>query len=235
MKSIFPNQKHIIEEAFEVGGVKYYRFSDVFQLPYERGLMALAVYEEVRMRCTREYLEKHVEACRELLHDSKIDIYKLNLINEQLGDRLNLAFDAEHLYKLASVVFFDEKENPALYEADYCAKKIEHWKKHKDLTAFFFTEAFNGINSLLERCRFRFTNIFGGGGENERNTFGDFASSHIQNYIDGFEEWKMVLEKEGNTTEGLTLWEFLFKLDKAIKNGKREERINPVYGRERRT
>ncbi len=137
IKSIFPNQKHIIEEAFEVGGVKYYQFSDIFQIPYERGLMALAVYEEVRMRCTREYLQKHVEACRALLHDDKIDIYKLNLINEQLGDRLNLAFDAEHLYKLASVVFFDEKENPALYEADYCHKKIEFWKKNKELTAFF--------------------------------------------------------------------------------------------------
>lgn len=137
IKSIFPNQKHIIEESFEVGGVKYYQFSDIFQIPYERGLMALAIYEEVRMRCTREYLQKHVDACRTLLHDSKIDIYKLNLINEQLGDRLNLAFDAEHLYKLASVVFFDDKENPALYEADYCNKKIEFWKKHKDVTAFF--------------------------------------------------------------------------------------------------
>lgn len=137
IKSIFPNQNHIIEEAFEVDGVKYYQFSDIFQIPYERGLMALAVYEEVRMRCTREYLQKHVEACRTLLHDNKIDIYKLNSINEQLGDRLNLAFDTEHLYKLASIVFFDKKENPALYEADYCAKKIDFWKKHKDLTVFF--------------------------------------------------------------------------------------------------
>ena len=154
VKSIFPNQKHIIEEAFEVGGVKHYRFSDVFQLPYERGLMALAIYEEVRMRCTREYLEKHVEACRELLHDSKIDIYKLNLINEQLGDRLNLAFDAEHLYKLASVVFFDEKENPALYEADYCAKKIEHWKKHKDLTAFFLQKPLMELIPFLKDADF---------------------------------------------------------------------------------
>lgn len=154
VKSIFPNQKHMIEYAFTVKGVKYYQFNDVFQIPYERGLMALAVYEEVRMRCTREYLEKHVEACRELLHDSKIDIYKLNLINEQLGDRLNLAFDAEHLYKLASVVFFDEKENPALYEADYCAKKIEHWKKHKDLTAFFLQKPLMELIPFLKDADF---------------------------------------------------------------------------------
>lgn len=136
-KSIFPNQKHMIEYAFTVKGVKYYQFNDVFQIPYERGLMALAVYEEVRMKCTREYLLKHVEACRKILHDNKIDIYKLNALNEQMSDRLNLAFDTDLLYKLASVVFFDKKENPAVYEPDYCKKKIEFWRENKDVNAFF--------------------------------------------------------------------------------------------------
>lgn len=45
----------------------------------------------------------------------------------------------------------------------------------------------------------------------------------------------MILEKEGNTIEGLTLWDFLFKLNKAIKNGKREEHTHSIYGRQRRT
>lgn len=136
-KSVFPNQKHIIDFAFEINGVKYYQFNDTFNLPYERGLMALAVYEEVRMRCSREYLEKHVEACRTLLHDAKIDIFKLNALNEQLQDRLNLITDTDLLYKLASVVFFDKNENPTLYEQDYCKKKIDLWKKHKDVSSFF--------------------------------------------------------------------------------------------------
>ena len=53
-KTKFPNVNHIIEQAFEVGGVKYYQFADVFSLPYERGLFALMIYEETRMAiCAR--------------------------------------------------------------------------------------------------------------------------------------------------------------------------------------
>jgi len=136
-KNIFPEQKHMIEFAFEVAGMKYYQFDDVFNLPYERGLMALAVYEEVRMRCSREYLSKHVDACRKILHDSKIDIYKLNALNEQMSDRLDLAIDTDLLYKLASVVYFDKNENPAVYEPEYCNKKIAFWRGNKDVNAFF--------------------------------------------------------------------------------------------------
>lgn len=136
-KNIFPEQKHMIEFAFEVAGMKYYQFDDVFNLPYERGLMALAVYEEVRMRCSREYLQKHVEACRKILHDNKIDIYKLNALNEQMSDRLDLAIDTDLLYKLASVVYFDKNENPAVYEPEYCNKKIAFWRGNKDVNAFF--------------------------------------------------------------------------------------------------
>ncbi len=153
-RNVFPNQKHIIEFAFKIGGVKYYQFDDVFNLPYERGLMALAVYEEARMRCTREYLEKHVDACRTLLHESKIDIFKINALNEQLGDRLNLSMDTDLLYKLASVVFFDKKENPAIYESDYCNKKIAFWKKHKDVTSFFLQKPLRELIPFLKDADF---------------------------------------------------------------------------------
>lgn len=153
-KAVFPNQKHIIEFAFEIGGVKYYQFSDVFNLPYERGLMALAVYEEVRMKCTREYLEMHVAACRKLLHNAKIDIFKLNALNEQMADRLNMVFDTDLLYKLASVVFFDKKENPAIYEPDYCGKKIAFWREHKDVAAFFLQKPLMELIPFLKDVDF---------------------------------------------------------------------------------
>ncbi|WP_418894220.1 hypothetical protein [Limibacterium fermenti] len=153
-ENLFPRQKHIIEFAFEIKGVKYYQFQDVFNLPYERGLMALAAYEEVRMRCTREYLEKHVKACRTLLHDAKIDIYKLNALNEQMSDRLNLSLDTDLLYKLASVVFFDKKENPAVYEPDYCKKKIAFWKEHKDVTSFFLQKPLQELIPFLKDADF---------------------------------------------------------------------------------
>jgi len=154
VKRLFPGQKHIIEPAFEIAGIQYFRFNDVFQIPYERGLMALAIYEETRMKCSREYLTKHVEVCRELLHSPKVDIFKINQLNEQLNERLTLILDTDLLYKLASIVYFDSKENPALYEPDYCRKKIELWKQHKGVADFFLQKPLLELIPYLENVDF---------------------------------------------------------------------------------
>jgi hypothetical protein len=153
-KKVFPTQKYIIEPAFEIAGVQYYRHADVFNIPCERGLMALAIYEEARMRCSREYLEKHVEVVRELLRAKSIDIYKINQLNEQMAERLNLVLDTDLMYKLASIVYFDGKENPAIYEMDYCAKKIDFWKQHKGTADFFLQKPLKELVPYLESVDF---------------------------------------------------------------------------------
>lgn len=153
-RKLFGEQRHIIEPAFEIAGRQYYRFADVFNIPYERGMMALAVHEETRMKCSREYLIKHVDVVRELLHSIKIDIFKLNQLNEQLGERLHLTLDTDLLYKLASIVFFDQHENPAVYEPDYCASKIEYWKKHKGVADFFLQKPLRELMPFLESVDF---------------------------------------------------------------------------------
>jgi hypothetical protein len=137
-KKYFPEQKHVIEFAFEVAGVKYFRFNDVFTLPYERGLMSIAIYEETRMKCSREYLMEHCSAVSEILRNPKtVDIFRINELNEQMKSRLELTMDVDLLYKLASVAFFDKNENPVLYDAEYNVKKIAFWKKHKGVADFF--------------------------------------------------------------------------------------------------
>jgi hypothetical protein len=153
-KKLFPNQPHMIEYAFSIAGTDYYRFNDIFNLPYERGLMALAVYEESRMKCSREYLEKHVETVRDLLRSGKIDIFKINQLNEQMNERLNLALDVDLLYKLASVVFFDDKENPVLYESEYCRKKITFWKENKGVADFFLQTPLRELIPFLTNVDF---------------------------------------------------------------------------------
>jgi len=137
IRKLFPEQKHIIKFAFEVAGRAYYCFDDIFAQPYERGLMAIAIYEEAKTKCSREYLLKHVEAVSNILQAKQIDIFKIHALNEQMKDRLNLSCDVDLLYKLASVIYFDKNENPCLYEAEYCAKKIEYWKQHKGVADFF--------------------------------------------------------------------------------------------------
>jgi len=153
-KKIFPNQKHIIEYAFSVAGVDYYQFNDVYNLPYERGLTALSFYEEARMRCSREYLERHIKAVREILRAKKIDIFKLNQLNEQMNERLNLQLDVDLLYKVASIIFFDKNENPILYDMEYCKKKIDFWKKNKGVSDFFLQKPIKDLIPFLQKVDF---------------------------------------------------------------------------------
>ncbi len=150
VKKYFPEQKHIINYAFSVLHKDYYKFDDVFQLPYERGLMALAIYEETRMKCTREYLEEHTKAIEAILKENPIDIYKINELNEQMKQRLDMVIDVDLLYKLASVVFFDKNENPCTYEAEYNAKKIEFWKKNKGVADFFLQKPLQELIPFLQ-------------------------------------------------------------------------------------
>lgn len=130
-------EKYRIEYAFTSGGTKYYRFADITNLPYERGLMAMHVYSEVDMRCSRNFLIHYSDAIDKLLHSKQIDIFKINQLNEILKQRLSMTTDTELLYKLASVCFFDKTENPAVYEPEYADKKIAKWKKDNKANDFF--------------------------------------------------------------------------------------------------
>jgi hypothetical protein len=146
---LFPGSRHIIEYAFTVAGVDYFRHNDVFNLPYERGFMALAAYEECRMGVTREYLDAHTKRVREILTSQKVDIFEVHKLNEQLKERMIFVADADLLYKLASVVFFDKNENPAIYEMDYNRKKIEFWRQHKGVADFFLQKPLKELVPFL--------------------------------------------------------------------------------------
>jgi len=60
-------------------------------------------------------------------------------LNNQLSERLEFIYDTDLVYKLASVVYFDEKENPEDYDWTYNQKKIDKWKKDKSINDFFLT------------------------------------------------------------------------------------------------
>ena len=130
-------QKYRIEYAFTSGGTKYYRYADIANLPYERGFMALNTFNELQMRCSREYLIQHTDAMDKLLHEQKIDIFKIQKLVEMLKQRLTMPTEVDLMYKLASIVYFDKSENPAVYEPAYAEKKIAKWRKDQGVRDFF--------------------------------------------------------------------------------------------------
>ena len=140
LKSYLIDNKFKLVLAFEHGGHKYYQFENAFDMSTGRGLQALTIYEEFSMRCDRSYLEKHVKAIEILLNDPKaIKIGKIAEIHANLRERIALAPFPDHIYKLASVMFFDESESPYSYDGAYNVKKIAAWRADPEMLPFLVT------------------------------------------------------------------------------------------------
>jgi hypothetical protein len=139
-KDYFPNAKHIISYAFTIGERHYFRFDDPLNTPYDRALKTLVYYKELDMNCDRTFIKAHTEAFDNALKQPSINIdtlVQLKQLNDQLKARLELPKEPELMYKLASVVFFDQTENPYTYEFKYGTNKIKAWKKDTTLEDFF--------------------------------------------------------------------------------------------------
>lgn len=141
--SKFTQTKHVTKYAFTVGGIDYKEFDTLANLPYKRALKFFSVYDELSMKTDAFYLDAHVKAIEKILTTGKVGLKELSnvlTLNNQLKERLTWVHSEDLVYKLASVVFFDNSENPDDWEWSYAAKKIEHWKKHESALAFFLHE-----------------------------------------------------------------------------------------------
>lgn len=143
--------KEKIVEAFEYQGVKYYMFDDIFTMPTVRGLQAMDFYDEFSMRCTKEFLRKYCEAIREIMSNPKrLDLTKLATITGYLEERLNMIPVPDHIFKLASVIFFDETENPYFYDRKYAERKILKWKEDPAVLSFFLQTPLKDLIPFLD-------------------------------------------------------------------------------------
>lgn len=137
-QSYLLENKYTVEPAFELGGKRYFQFSNQEEVPTGRQFAALMIYNEMDMRVTREYLELHTKAFDKVVSDpKKIHLGYLIQMNENLKDRLNLMITPDFIYKLASVVYFDGDESPYRYDLDYNDAKIKQWKKDGRTYDFF--------------------------------------------------------------------------------------------------
>lgn len=134
------DDRYKVIEAFKLGGTTYYMFDQTAEVPTGRMLAALAVYNEMEMKCDKEYLTLHTKAMEKLLSDpKKINVMYIAQLNLNLKERLELMPLPDFVYKLASVIFFDETESPYSYSFEYNAKKIEEWKKSGETLDFFLS------------------------------------------------------------------------------------------------
>jgi hypothetical protein len=137
LKVFIPETKAKLLLAFEHNGKKYYQFENGFEISAGRGLTAMTFYQEFQMRCDYDYLKLHCKAIDILLKGPKVNIIDVAQIHQNLRERVELAHPLpEHIYKLASVLFFDESESPFAYDMAYNNKKIAEWREDTDMLPF---------------------------------------------------------------------------------------------------
>jgi len=140
-----------IKPAFEYKGTTYYMFEDIFSVPTIRGLQALDYYDEFNMRCTKDFLIQFLNAQEKILSNpKKLDLIQLATLTKYLRERLEMTPVPEHIYRLASVVFFDGTENPYFFDRKYAAKKIELWKQDPEILAFFLRTPLQDLIPFLD-------------------------------------------------------------------------------------
>jgi len=154
-KDYFKDSKHIIVYAFSLGDRHYFRFDDVFNIPYQRGLQVIVYYKELGMNVDAEFLKAHTQAFDNALKQPKITIdtlIDLKKLNDQLKQRLILPKEPELMYKMASVVYFDQHEKPEVYEFKYGENKIKYWKQNTTLQSFFLQKPLRELIPYLEHA-----------------------------------------------------------------------------------
>lgn len=149
-KSYLSDEKLSVIEAFTINGKKYFMYEDALHTPSGRALYALAVYEELNMKADREYLQAHVRATELILDRNPIRLTALAQINQNLKERLNMGVLPDYIFKLASILFFDETESPYTVNAEYNLKKIEEWKKQGIALDFFLNTPLKDLVPYLK-------------------------------------------------------------------------------------
>lgn len=128
---------HVITPVFVSGGVQYYKLQDVFNTYCKRALEALDIYENWGLNKTKEQDRADWEKVLQICNTQPIvitDIIKLAILNIENSE---LVLPPEEIiWKMASVMYFDENESPYHYDEEYCKKKIEKWKQDKKLDFF---------------------------------------------------------------------------------------------------
>lgn len=139
---IAPKDRHDqIEYAFTSGGINYFRFSADVNIPFQRAIAARDIITEELWQITPAVLQAWNESLIQLVISQKTPtekkLYEIGILANRLKEQLSMSFSFTRTFKLASVLYFDETENPLDYQYPYNAEKMKHWMQHNDIPGFF--------------------------------------------------------------------------------------------------
>ena len=130
-----------IEYAFTSGGVNYFKFVAEVNVPFQRAVAAKDIFTEELWQINPDFLRGWNNGLINLLMDKKKKdekkLYEIGILASRLKEQMELSMSLVRQLKLATVVYFDEQENPLDYQYPYNKQKLEHWMKHNDVEGFF--------------------------------------------------------------------------------------------------
>lgn len=119
-----------------VNGVQYYEFVNTGDIPrmrlvhynYMREEMVMGIDRELQMRIIDKILDAN----------EKGEKNRVGALGFMFKDIVSNITTVEALYNVASVLYFDLKEDIATYDLDYNHEKIKGFKAFRDKSFFFF-------------------------------------------------------------------------------------------------
>lgn len=141
-------------KPFIVRGVQYYVFKQDSMVRTGRYMFVQNFLQETMYRMTVDRLKAYIARVRSEIDGTKmkdggpqINIGNAIVFLDQMKNLTELAFEPETVYRLASVIYFDETEDITKWDKDHNDKKIAAWKEEGTLD-FFYGRPFIELTGL---------------------------------------------------------------------------------------
>lgn len=146
----------VLEVSFPNDDTKYFEFLDANMAPCHRMYYAMQYYNELKCKVDRDYLLAHNQAVKDCINGKNeknkgvVDLVQVAKLISQMDERLEWILEPESILKYASVIIFDENENPYDYDMKYNMDvKIPRWKK-LGLSSFFLSQPVKRLFPALD-------------------------------------------------------------------------------------
>lgn len=147
-----PKYGKAVEYCFTVDGVNYYKLTHPHEMYQDRAAFLMQFSEEGDRKLTGDDLNAFMDAIIEqtkIPQDGKIDLGAIQELAKEVKYRQEWLFEPDSLYRFASVMYFDLKENIKTYDWEYNKDKIGAWKKKETALRYILREHFRGHNPFL--------------------------------------------------------------------------------------
>lgn len=131
--------------AFKSGDRNYFMFNAELNIPFNRFMCALDIYDELELGLNPGIIQKFLQTLNEICVDPKVK--NVDQIKQKIGiaaymvqERIDIHTSLSLHMKLATVRFFDEIEDVTGYDHEFNVQKIKFWTANHDIQDFFFMQ-----------------------------------------------------------------------------------------------